>query len=89
MSGEYLGAINPTKHRWKGFYTEICGHPLADDKAIETYIPPDPNRPELYEEAARVLRDYKDEYWIVGVTVTTIFETAWALRGLERILTDF
>ena len=73
----------------KGFYTEICGHPLADDRAIETYVPPDPNRPELYEEAARVIRDYKDEYWIVGVTVTTIFETAWALRGLEKILTDF
>ena len=25
----------------------------------------------------------------MGVTVTTIFETAWALRGYERILTDF
>ncbi len=35
------------------------------------------------------LYDYKDEYWIVGVTVTTIFETAWALRGLEKIMMDF
>jgi len=25
----------------------------------------------------------------VGVTVTTIFETAWALRGLERLMMDF
>ena len=30
-----------------------------------------------------------DEYWIVGSTVTTIFETAWALRGFEQMLTDF
>jgi len=72
----------------KGRYTEIVAHPLAEDEAIESYQPPDPNRPELYVEAERVLREYKNEYWIVGVTVTTIFETAWALRGLERTLMD-
>jgi len=71
-----------------GHYTEMVGHPLADDRAIETYRPPDPNRPELYTEAENVIRAYKDEYWIVGVTVTTIWETAWALRGYEQTLTD-
>ena len=73
----------------EGYYTEIVGFPLADDEAIDTYRPPDPNRPELYVEAERVIREYKDEYWIVGVTVTTIFETAWALRGYEKTLMDF
>jgi len=72
----------------KGRYTEIVGHPLADDEAIDSYQPPDPNRPELYVDAARVIKEYKDEYWIVGVTVTTIFETAWALRGYEKTLMD-
>ncbi len=72
----------------RGFYTEIVGHPLADDQALLTYQPPDPNRPELYAEAESVLKSYQDEYWIVGVTVTTIFETAWALRGYEQILVD-
>lgn len=72
----------------KGRYTEIVTHPLADEEAIDSYQPPDPNRPELYVEAARVIQEYKDEYWIVGVTVTTIFETAWALRGYERTLMD-
>ena len=67
----------------------MATHPLAEDAALETYRPPDPTRPELYEDAARTLRDFKDEYWIVGVTVTTIFECAWALRGLEQILMDF
>jgi uroporphyrinogen decarboxylase len=71
-----------------GHYTEIASHPLADDDAISRYRPPDPNRPELYADAAQVIRDLKDEYWIVGVTVTTIFETAWALRGLEQIMID-
>lgn len=72
----------------KGVYTEITGHPLADDAAIDSYQAPDPTRPELYKEAERVIRQYKDEYWIVGVTVTTIWETAWALRGLEKMLMD-
>ncbi len=71
-----------------GHYTEIVGHPLADDAAIAAYQPPDPTRPELYVEAERVIREFKDEYWIVGVTVTTIFETAWALRGYEQTLLD-
>ncbi len=71
-----------------GHYTEMIGHPLADDRAIEHYAAPDPCRPELYGEAERVIRDFKDEYWIVGVTVTTMFECAWALRGYEQMLTD-
>jgi uroporphyrinogen decarboxylase len=72
-----------------GYYTEPTGHPLEDDKAVYSYQAPDPARPELYADAARVIRDFKDEYWIVGVTVTTIFECAWALRGYKRLLLDF
>ena len=72
----------------KGHYTEMARHPLANDDAINTYNPPDPNRPGLYTDAARVINTYKDQYWIVGVTVTTVWETAWALRGLEQMLID-
>lgn len=71
-----------------GHYTEMVQHPLADDAAISSYTPPDPNRPELYTAAAEVVANFKQEYWIVGVTVTTILETAWALRGLEQMLLD-
>jgi uroporphyrinogen decarboxylase len=71
-----------------GHYTEIASHPLADNGAISPYRPPDPHRPELYADAAQAIRDFGDDYWIVGVTVTTIFETAWALRGLEQMLVD-
>lgn len=71
-----------------GHYTEIVGHPLAEDSAIETYQPPDPERPELYRASEEMIRQFKDEYWIVGVTVTTIFETAWALRGLSQMMID-
>jgi uroporphyrinogen decarboxylase len=71
-----------------GHYTEIVKHPLAQDEAISSYKPPDPNRPELYTDAAHVVANFKEEYWIVGVTVTTVLETAWALRGLEQMLLD-
>ena len=73
----------------QGQYTEISRHPLADDDAITRYCPPSPDRPELYTEARRALDQFGPEYWIVGVTVTTIFETAWALRGLDTLLMDF
>ncbi|MFP4562179.1 MAG: uroporphyrinogen decarboxylase family protein [Spirochaetia bacterium] len=82
-STEYSTPFGP------GRYTEIVRHPLAGDAAVEEYTSPDPTRPELYTEAERVVREFGGEYWIVGVTVTTIFETAWALRGLERLLIDF
>jgi len=71
-----------------GHYTEISQHPLQDDSAVEKYQPPNPNRPELYLDAEKTIKTFKNEYWIVGATVTTIFETAWALRGFEKLLTD-
>ncbi len=71
-----------------GHYTELSSHPLTDETAIQSYQPPDPNRPELYTASEQMIRDFKAEYWIVGVTVTTIFETAWALRGLEQMMLD-
>jgi uroporphyrinogen decarboxylase len=71
-----------------GRYTEMRVHPLADASALGRYAPPDPNRPGLYVEAERAIRDFGKDYWIVGVAVTTIWETAWALRGLERLLFD-
>jgi uroporphyrinogen decarboxylase len=73
----------------EGFYTEIVSRPLTDDSAITSYRAPDPNRPALYSESEWVLRTFQKEYWIVGVTVTTVFETAWALRGYEKMLMDF
>jgi len=73
----------------QGSYTEMVGHPLAEDSAIGGYRAPDPGTPGLYSEAQWVLDTFRSEYWIVGVTVTTIFETAWALRGYEKLLMDF
>jgi uroporphyrinogen-III decarboxylase len=66
----------------------MVGRPLAKDAAIASYRAPDPDRTELYADAARVIRQLGGEYYIVGVTVTTIWETAWALRGFEQLMMD-
>jgi uroporphyrinogen decarboxylase len=71
-----------------GYYTEPVGHPLADAKALESYVVPDPERPELYTGVERLLCEHGNEHWIVGETVTTILETAGALRGLPQLLMD-
>jgi uroporphyrinogen decarboxylase len=72
-----------------GIYTELVGHPLADESKITSYKCPDPNLPELYTGVESLIRKYKKEYWIVGVAVTTMYETAWALRGFEQMFIDF
>jgi len=86
--GVTWGTIDYQTRFGVGRYTEPFGHPLADDRALAAYTPPDPDRSKLYVEAERVIRDYQNEYWIIGVTPTTIFETAWALRGYEQLMRD-
>jgi uroporphyrinogen decarboxylase len=73
----------------KGIYNELVGHPLADESKISSYKCPDPDMPGLYTGVDGLLKKYKDEYWIVGVAVTTMYETAWALRGFEQMFIDF
>ncbi len=72
-----------------GTYNELVGHPLADISKLPSYQMPDPDLPGLYTGVDGLLRDYSDEYWIVGVAVTTMYETAWALRGFEQMFLDF
>jgi uroporphyrinogen decarboxylase len=71
-----------------GYYTDFAHHPLAQDDALDGYRPPDPDRSELYDEAEWLVQNLSHEYWIVGVTVCAVFETAWALRGYEQMLVD-
>jgi uroporphyrinogen decarboxylase len=73
-----------------GFYTNIAKNPLRnDDKAALNYRAPDPNRKVLYAHLDRLLKEYQQEYYIIGRVHCTIFESAWALRGLDTLMTDF
>lgn len=73
----------------QGLYTNLVKGPLNDDKAVETYKTPNPNRPELYVNLERLIKDYKSEYYIIGRLHCSVFESAWALRGFEQLMMDF
>lgn len=73
-----------------GHYTNIARNPLRDnDELAMAYKAPDPHRPELYKNVERLVKEYGDEYYIIGRIHCTIFESAWALRGLDTLMTDF
>jgi uroporphyrinogen decarboxylase len=69
-------------------YTNVSQGPLANTGTISSYHAPDPNRPALYENLARLIDEYQAAYYIIGRLHTTIFECAWALRGLEQLMLD-
>jgi uroporphyrinogen decarboxylase len=71
-----------------GIYTTVKKGPLADESKLSSYIPPDPNRPELYTNLKRLIKEYKKDYYIMGRVHCTIYETSWALRGYEQLLMD-
>ncbi len=73
----------------KGYYTNIDVNPLRDDEAAIKFKAPDPNKPGMYDVVERLVKTHGDEYWIIGRIHTTIFESAWALRGMEQLMMDF
>lgn len=76
-----------TEHAY-GHYTEIKESPLSKKENFKTFRIPDPTEEQRYEEIKRLVRDYGDEYWIVGSVACTIFEVSWYLRGLENLMKD-
>ena len=72
-----------------GLYTNIKRGPLYDEKNINSYKAPDPSKPELYTNLKRLMHEEQSEYYIIGRIHTTIFETAWALRGMDNLMIDF
>ncbi len=72
----------------KGIYTEPQSHPLEDYAAVDSYSTPDPDRDSLYGNAEILLKNHGKSHFIVGVVKATIFESSWALRGLDKLMMD-
>ena len=73
----------------RGYYTNIKHNPLKDDdRKAMSYRAPDPDRNELYTVLQRLLDNFGKEYYIIGRIHCTIFESTWALRGLETLMMD-
>ncbi len=71
-----------------GHYTEMVGHPLADERMIDKFVVPNPLDESRYEETQRILDAYRGTHWIAGNLRATVFECSWYLRGMENLLID-
>jgi uroporphyrinogen decarboxylase len=73
--------------RGTGYYTEIVDFPLADEKRLSSYRPPDPDGESMaYAEA--VIAAYGREKYICGIIDCSIFEALKYLRGITQSLID-
>ena len=72
-----------------GTYAEIDSSPITDESKIDSMIAPNPNIESMYDNARELVQNYKKDYFIVGTVAQTIFEMAWAMRGLDKLLMDF
>jgi uroporphyrinogen decarboxylase len=74
----------------RGSYTEMIGHPLECDDAVDRYEPPNPYDEKNYTQIKKLMDVYGKDYAILGAVVATVFESAWYLRGgLDKLLMDF
>ena len=71
-----------------GRYTEIVGHPLADERNLDAYSCPDPLLPSRYDGLRSLLAARGRTHAIVAGMGSILFEPAWHLRGFPALLTD-
>jgi len=78
----------PTEH-----FVEFRYHPLAHcetPRQVDDYDWPDVTEDYRYEGLAEAVSRYHARgYAVTGELYQTIFEMAWLLRGMERLLVDF
>lgn len=48
-----------------GYYTEIADHLFVDESAVNSFDPPDPNRPDLYFDANRIIVDWFEKVYLI------------------------
>ena len=71
-----------------GAYTEIVRHPLADIRDLRELTLPDFSRVDRYDGVRQLIAQYGREYGIMGGAACTLFELAWYLLGMQRLLMD-
>jgi len=74
-----------------GLYNEFYQFPLKDAETkadIEAYNWFDPELNSRFELAELTVKEYSKQFGIVADLETTIYETAWYLTGLEKLLLD-
>jgi uroporphyrinogen decarboxylase len=79
------------RFRSVGLYDEFSAFPLARVRTVaevDQYPLPDPRPQGRYDVAEATIREFARERTIVGDLECAMFETAWYLVGLEKLLSD-
>jgi len=69
-------------------YTEMIERPLADITDPEDFKMPDFKSEDRYKTSKEMIDKYGTEYGVMGGLACTLFELAWYLRGMDRVLED-
>lgn len=73
-------------------YVEVVEYPLKDVKSIEdvdsSLVLPDLSEVERFSEAAKLVKKYKSDYFIVGDIEVTILTLVQQLVGMEKLMID-
>lgn len=73
-------------------YVEVTGYPLKDVKTISdvtnALVLPDLSLPGRFDDAAKMVNRYKDEYFVVGDIEVTIFTLCQQTLGMEKLMID-
>ncbi|MGD0580676.1 MAG: uroporphyrinogen decarboxylase family protein [Bryobacteraceae bacterium] len=77
-----------------GWSTETEGYwhtfgPLAQSEDLDGLAWPDPDAPELLDDARRAVAERGAEYFAAPNLGMCLFERAWSLRGFDQLLLDF
>jgi uroporphyrinogen decarboxylase len=79
------------KMRQGPIYMEVIEYPLGnvqEAQEVEDLFFPDPLADGRYDDAAKYIAKYKDEYFIIGDMELTMFDMMQQLVGLEKLLMD-
>lgn len=72
-------------------YMETVDTPLrgvSSAEQVRNHPFPDPLAPGRFDDAEKYIRQYKDDYFIIGDLELTMFEMSWHQVGLEKFLMD-
>ncbi len=72
------------ENRYFGFHS----HPLGGAKSLKGYMFPDLSDDSRFEEVKRTIREFGQDYAIMGIAGSTLFEIAWQLRGYRDFILD-
>jgi len=79
------------KMRQGPLYMEVIEAPLANVTSVDevkAFPMPDPLAEGRFDDAARLIEQYRDEYFIIGDVELTMFEMAWHMVGMEKFMVD-